>query len=305
MNSYRNPIVAQIAAQYWSWSVRGVGSSYGLGKDLHVGSEEDQARMARSFQRYANGAVPRASTIRRVDKLKPGSKDNFDSILWKILDAPDADQRNIDLLVAMAPNGLRKILYPDEACRARSIRHPAGYIVDFELIARHDSIDALGILLILLREIDLVIEAGSSSCQDRQAYKDLKWTINFLLARLMLTFEFETVGYWVGKLIWDDFFCKHSLLFEKEKTPSKHGYFFLAVMAEKIFKTELKTLSSQSRAHEKVYFSLLSVSRVRISELATLIQSELPFKFGTWCRCAIADNPEWLQCTVDTSKGGG
>ena len=132
---------------------------------------------SRRFKQYLKQLkTPSDEYIDLINKLLPKTKLIFQHPLWKILDAPNATQQEIDCwLTELEPNAYRRIFRSSKRSGKRDRRTIRGseYISN---ISKENNLDALAALLLLMREAEIN--------EDFVTCVDSKWEAQDLLCRL-------------------------------------------------------------------------------------------------------------------------
>ncbi len=304
--------VGQLASVFWAHELKIFTQSesfYQLGQILHLHPDSHDAHYwQRQLQSYAYGVVPHKRTVTKIENIIPGSRESLRSPLWQILSNPDALIDELEYMLRLTSGPLHALLFHHAEPTERAARKKITKALQFNAISRITSLDALGTLLILMREAELTFLHDDKDIAAFKRHNDLKWSVNFMLARLMLVKAFEYIAYFVGTIIDERFLSKNTSLPKTLKGKKQHAaqylhpfefnYFFLAVVLKKRYEA-LISQDTYFKENKNIFLILYDkfyhMSRYSTFDLALLVQSEMPFKFDIWCVVAAENNACWFE----------
>lgn len=157
--------------------------------------------LSRNFYHYRNGEqFPNKKTREACAIKAPQAEMLLQSPLWDILQNPDAKSSSIEKMFSKVSGDIKQHVFSQRRTGKPSQRVRIKSIVQAQHVARYCSIDALAILLITIRESELM--------QDFETFIDCKWEVNYILPIMALPIQFRSIATDIYNLIYDDFICR-------------------------------------------------------------------------------------------------
>jgi len=160
---------------------------------------------SRRFYHYAHGIKTPSEKFRRfVERYVKGSYAIFNQPLWKILENPEASEKDINQwLKELEPKVYAHLFQKSKRHGISPRRDVRGYFYVGN-IAKENSQDALAATLMLMREAELN--------QDYVTFVSCQWEATDLLVRLALYHPFNEVAESIYDLVYKQFISKNKKL---------------------------------------------------------------------------------------------
>jgi len=200
--------VQSIASRYWFYELaRELGTEDPLELEASIFDKGDfcdpdiRESLSGIFYSYRNGKhFPNKKTREACAIKAPQAEMLLQSPLWDILQNPDAKSSSIEKMLSKVSGDIKQHVFSQRRTGKPSQRVQIKSIVQAQHVARYCSIDALAILLITIRESELM--------QDFETFIDCKWEVNYILPIMALPIQFRLIATDIYNLIYDDFICR-------------------------------------------------------------------------------------------------